>query len=568
MSPDERIEHLQRTIAALTERVYRLEQLAGLREGPAPIPSVDRSYRPEQKRSVAGLRFSDPPKPAAKQSTRGRGIDFESEIGGQWLNRVGIVAVLVGVSYFLKYAFDSRWIGPGGRIVAGLLSGLAIVIWSEHLRKRGYAIFSYSLKATGIGILYLSLWASSQVYFLVSGGMAFAAMTSVSAATIAMALWQDAEVIASFAALGAFLTPVVLYTGQNHASALFLYIALLDIVALVLIAYRSWMRVFIGAFVASVFFYATWYVPFYDHAQFTVALVSASAIFAIFAATPFVNRRDTDSSAVIVVSLANAAVFFFEIWRIFTTEGLVRESAEAAALLGGLYFLLSWLLQFKAGKTVAGLHAAVGAALLVMAVPIGLEAKWITLGWLIEGAALIEVAQRTRNEAIRLLGVAALLLGTVRILALDQFQAPHPVLNERMLISGVAVAALAFAAMRWRDAAGFLILTINIVALTALTREVSNAFQGVVRNFAYSALWMAYGAGLMTAGFWRRSRFLRWQALVLIGITIFKVFLYDTSWLNRGYRILSFIALGLLLLATSFVYQRDWLDLTEDHTAN
>jgi len=67
---------------------------------------------------------------------------------------------------------------------------------------------------------------------------------------------------------------------------------------------------------------------------------------------------------------------------------------------------------------------------------------------------------------------------------------------------------------------------------------------------------MVYGAGLMMAGFWWKSQFLRWQALILIAITVGKVFIYDTASLDIGYRILSFIALGLLLLATSYWYEK------------
>ena len=67
---------------------------------------------------------------------------------------------------------------------------------------------------------------------------------------------------------------------------------------------------------------------------------------------------------------------------------------------------------------------------------------------------------------------------------------------------------------------------------------------------------------LMTVGLWRRSAFVRCQALVLIAATILKVFIYDVSELDRAYRILSFIVLGALLLAISFVYQRDWLQLS------
>jgi len=54
----------------------------------------------------------------------------------------------------------------------------------------------------------------------------------------------------------------------------------------------------------------------------------------------------------------------------------------------------------------------------------------------------------------------------------------------------------------------------------------------------------------------------RWQALVLIAVTTVKVFIYDVGQLDRVYRILSFIVLGVLLLAISFVYQRDLLRLS------
>ena len=80
-------------------------------------------------------------------------------------------------------------------------------------------------------------------------------------------------------------------------------------------------------------------------------------------------------------------------------------------------------------------------------------------------------------------------------------------------------------------------------------------------QFTYSAFFMAFGAALLAIGFWRRSPFLRWQALVLLAISIAKVFLFDISSLSEGYRILSFLGLGALLLAVSFVYQRDWLNL-------
>jgi hypothetical protein len=123
-------------------------------------------------------------------------------------------------------------------------------------------------------------------------------------------------------------------------------------------------------------------------------------------------------------------------------------------------------------------------------------------------------------------------------------------------------------------------ILLNFLALIALTWEASDYFDrqliasqqaglgGVnyaqlrlARDFSYSAIWLVYGCGLMATGFWKRSAFVRWQALVLMALTILKVFLYDVSALERGYRILSFVILGAVLLGVSFIYQRDWLKL-------
>ena len=125
-------------------------------------------------------------------------------------------------------------------------------------------------------------------------------------------------------------------------------------------------------------------------------------------------------------------------------------------------------------------------------------------------------------------------------------------------------------------------VVLNVLALVALTLEASDYFGrqvtiwyqthdrvlgglhqiGLERRFSYSLIWLIYGAGLMMFGFRKRSAFVRWQALVLIAFTIGKVFLFDVSELQQGYRILSFIALGAVLMGISYIYHRDWLKLT------
>ena len=137
-----------------------------------------------------------------------------------------------------------------------------------------------------------------------------------------------------------------------------------------------------------------------------------------------------------------------------------------------------------------------------------------------------------------------------------------------------------------RQALVVAVIAVNLLALCALNLEVGDYFHrelqslaalyrrmppgayarqvrslAIARDFSYSAVWMAYGVLLMCVGFWKRAEFLRWQAIVLIGVTILKVFIYDASALQRGYRILAFMILGVILLAISYAYQKDWLGL-------
>ena len=121
-------------------------------------------------------------------------------------------------------------------------------------------------------------------------------------------------------------------------------------------------------------------------------------------------------------------------------------------------------------------------------------------------------------------------------------------------------------------------VALNLVALFAVSLEIHHYWSCGARlsgnlcrvvdprdivfaHFMYSGWFMLYASALMTAGFLARSAFVRWQAVVLLTFSIAKVFLVDTSQLNQGFRVLSFLTLGVMLLVISFAYQRDWLAL-------
>ncbi len=170
--------------------------------------------------------------------------------------------MLIGVAWFLKLAFDNHWIGPLGRVLIGLLAGAALIAWSERFHKRGYAVFSYSLKAIGSGTLYLSLWAAFQLYALMPAGVAFAAMIAVTAFNGYMAWAQDAELLALYAIAGGLSTPLLVSTGGNHEVALFTYLLMLDLAVLVLVALRPWSRLLFVSFAGTAIFVFGWWSSF------------------------------------------------------------------------------------------------------------------------------------------------------------------------------------------------------------------------------------------------------------------------------------------------------------------
>jgi len=91
-----------------------------------------------------------------------------------------------------------------------------------------------------------------------------------------------------------------------------------------------------------------------------------------------------------------------------------------------------------------------------------------------------------------------------------------------------------------------------LLATALLTLLLYNEVPGDVLTEA----WALEGMPLLIVGFTLRERVLRLCGLLLLGACVFRVFLYDLHNLETLPRIVSFIVLGLLMLAVSFIYTR------------
>ena len=553
------------------------------------------------------------------------GQSLESRIGSQWFNRVGILAVLIGVAWFLKLAFDNHWIGPLGRVMIGLLAGAGLIAWSERFHKRGFAIFSYSLKAIGSGTLYLSLWAAFQLYALMPAGAAFAAMIAVTAFNGYMAWAQDAELLALYAIAGGLSTPLLVSTGGNHEVTLFTYLLMLDLAVLALTALKPWSRLLFVAFTGTVVFVFGWWQGYYSTDQATTTALFVCCFFLPFALAPRLIRIARDGIAanetapgdisqsgnasfqgssfqgwnglvLFLLPVANAALGFLAFYAMLSVAGNEWAPPWLAVGFAAFYLLLMRLPEGAMPRASAGalaaLHLTIAIVFLTIAIPLKTHGRWLTIGWLVEGAVLLWLSRRLKSTLLRTFALISTILGLGALVTVNPPAANTAIFNERFGTYCVAIAVCGFiawlartahdeeepeGAMNWPVLAAAAVLAVNVLILIAVSLEIhafwwAQEMQGrmgyrysrdywMYTQFSYSAFFMLFGGALLTIGFLKRTAFLRWQALILLAATVAKVFLLDMSELGSGLRIVSFIGLGVLLLCVSYVYQRDWLNL-------
>jgi uncharacterized membrane protein len=121
------------------------------------------------------------------------------------------------------------------------------------------------------------------------------------------------------------------------------------------------------------------------------------------------------------------------------------------------------------------------------------------------------------------------------------------------IVSGVALIIFSFAfftiEVTWPET-----ITLDRLYGIGPTQLIDDAWNRF--HLRMSGTWIVYSILLMALGFVRRLRAVRVGALLLLLVTILKVFLYDLSFLEQPYRIVSFIALGVILLLAGFLYQR------------
>jgi uncharacterized membrane protein len=312
---------------------------------PSAAPAVSGALALDAAREPAAAPRPAPPAgpPPPRRS------DFATVLGPRLLVGTGALACVVFLALFVKFAWESNWVGPAGRVLMGAATSVALVAGGLRLMGGRYRPLGQGLAAAGLAGLYVSAFAAHGFYELVSRELAFVLMAAITANAVLLAARLPARLLAALAWTSAYLTPVLLSTGEDKAAALFLYLALVDLGALALDHWRPWPETAPLAAAGTVVLYAGWFGTFYSAARFATAAAGLVLFTALFAAGMARKRRDLGTGAVVAASTLGLLVLAASSDRPWPLALLSLSLAAAAFLLAGRLGVPAGVLALAAG---------------------------------------------------------------------------------------------------------------------------------------------------------------------------------------------------------------------------
>ncbi len=574
---DSRLESNERQLADLTRRLERME-----RRG---FPSAAAVQKPRPVPAAAAHRAGTPARPAPPRPDSGppqRGL--EEIFGGRVLAWIGGVAILLGFVFLFGIAIDRGWIDEPMRTVLGLLGSTSLLLAGVWLYERkGRTEAALAAVASALSGLYTTVLVGTQVYDLIPAEIGLACAGLIGIVGVVLAVRWESMTVAAIGILGALLAPVLVDSGTSGLSLAFMAIALTAAVGVLL--WQRWNELSLGAFIISAPQLLVWFVDNYDERLLASLGVLAGfwALYVVAAIGYELRPRTPDEPPVAswLLLLANVVLIAGAGYFGLTETG--HPNAAVAWILGlaASHILLgAFALRRAINREIGSLLLAAGLGLSAFGFADALDGPALVLGWALQAVTLAYLATRASKEpkpygsnAERLLIAAGAYLGLAlgHVLA---FEAPPSAilsgvddLGGALAGLGVCAAASLYGRFALRDfgpqvaqvcevvgaAALVYLASVTIIDTFGVTNSGDSRQAGQV---LLSAFWTLTGLGAIVYGLLRDVKRFRLAGLALLALAIAKVYTYDMAELDELSRVLSFIALGLLLLVGAFAYQR------------
>jgi uncharacterized membrane protein len=356
---------------------------------------------------------------------RPQGVSMEYAVGTTWLMRVGIVAVVAGVGYFLKWSMDHGLLGPAARVTMSLTFGMGMLAGGMRLLGRRWHLLGQGFVGGGLATLYFSLYAVGPLYHLVeSQPVVFGLMVLVTLTAGILALTSNSLLVALFGIIGGFCTPLLLRTGEPQFLALYSYLLLLNLGVLGLGHLRPWRLL---NYLSFLFTYALYWAA--SPAQYLpqdvpVALVFLIAILVVHSLLVLVYnlRRGAPTTVLEIIHLVlNAALFSLAAY------DLIRDAAgrpyPALMTLGlALYYVLHvmfFLYRRLADRPLLIALIALAGFFTTLTMPLAMEQETLTIAWSLQAFMFLWLGRRLDSAFLRQVAYAVYALTFLRLAAFE-----------------------------------------------------------------------------------------------------------------------------------------------------
>ncbi len=482
--------------------------------------------------------------------------ELEAFIGGKLLNRIGALALVIGIGFFLKYAFDNNWISETMRIVIGAIVGIGVLFGGVRTHRKGFEIFAQGLFGAGISILYLSVYASFNFYHLVAQPVAFGMMSLVTIVAFVFAFKYNSLAISVLAWAGGFLTPFLLSTGSANEVGLFTYVTLLEAGLLAIVMKKhTWAVLEPLTLLATYSVFLLWKNEYYTDNELGITLFFVSVFWILLYLSSFyqtINGKMSQPIFLQLSSLFNAVIYYSIIYNLI--DPLHHEWMGATSLILCLAYAVQIFVFRKYAENTAMIAQTtfISMALLVFATGIQYKGFTVAIFWSIEACVLAWCGQRWNIRyvtffAAGLLACAMVKLGTTygafNYIPLSDFSL---LLNYRALTYMVAAASLYICARILRNnteqplpliVTGLHAMWI-IVLLCFLTVEINDFFNQKIANtdhlqqqylnfsrfMVMAVAWILYSLPLAYLGVKKQLLPVLTPALMIVAISTFLVF--------------------------------------------
>jgi uncharacterized membrane protein len=351
--------------------------------------------------------------------------DLEKFIGENLMSKIGIIILVLGIGYFVKYAIDKDYINEYGRTAIGFLVGGGIIALAHKMRK-DYKTFASILIGGGLAILYTTVTIAYQLYKVIPNqALAFAVLIVITIFAVILSLLYDKKELAIFSLIGGFASPFMVTSGSGNYIVLFSYLLILNAGMVVIAWYKRWNILNLLGYIFTIILFGGWLVDAFmwksESKPIIGAIIFATLFYLGFFLVNILNnirKLKPFNGIEIGMILSNNLFYFLCGLLIFDSlkDGMYKG---LFTVLVGIYNFL-WVLYLykkdKIDKTLVFLLIGLVLSFISLAIPIQLKGHSITLFWAAELVILLWISQVSGIKMLKTGHLVILGLTTISLL--------------------------------------------------------------------------------------------------------------------------------------------------------